>query len=500
MRRQAAAGPAHLLSAVAAAILALPASISAQPQEVRFTPQAASAAQRDLAGFLRRGGYEIWARDTVLARDAIVEGDVLVLDAAARLAATVRGSIYVVDGDLFLRPGARVTGDVVVLGGGFYRSGMAEVEGRVLYRPNELLRVIPEAGGYRIFPVQESVPVLELGPLYGFRIPTYQRVDGWTFRWGGTIRATGLSWQPDLTAEVRFRTDPGALEASVRHAWYPSARFRFGVEAERRTASQDAWIRSDVPNTLSFLLLGNDYRNYYRADRAALFLEVGPAPAWTVRVSGGWEEARSVEADGRTVLFRPDTARANPPVDDGDTFPLELLLQADWRSGASRTLVHLHLEGASRDVAGDFSYLLAEAQLFLRRPLVARHALEVFSLGRGDLAGALPRQRWSAIGGIGTLPTFPILGLRGERMLLAEATYLVPLPLLDLGRLGRTDVFLRGVLGGAWSEGEGLHAEQNLIAGVRALFLEVALAVDPGEAERDVRFYLAGRWPRTVRH
>ena len=134
----------------------------------------------------------------------------------------------------------------------------------------------------------------------------------------------------------------------------------------------------------------------------------------------------------------------------------------------------------------------------LRRPLVAGHAVELLAVARGDLAGNLPRQRWSAIGGIGTLPTFPILSHRGERMFLGEVTYVIPVPPLHVPVAGDTELFLRGAIGSAWSEGESLRAEQNLMIGARFLFFEAALAADPGESDLDLLFFVGGRFPREL--
>lgn len=469
-----------------------------QEAEVRFRPRAGSAPQRELARFLERRTWELWTRDSVLARGDTVPGDLLVLEGAVRVAGTVLGSVYVVDGDLFLRPGARIAGDILALGGGFYSSGMATVDGRVTYRPNEVMRVIPEEGGYRILPVREAAAPYELPGLYGLRFPTYQRVDGWTLAWGGAVRAIGLPGQPELRGTVRFRTDQGEFEGTLEHWWTPTAALRLGGSVGRETRSHDAWIRSDFPNTFSFLFFGNDYRNYYRADHAALEVQVGGSP-WSARFSAAWEDASSLPAANREVLFASDSVRSNPTVDHGDIIALHAVVDHDRRTAAARRTFHLHLEGAAEDLAGDFSFLMGEGQAFVRQPLAAGHALEAMVLARGDLAGRLPRQRWSALGGIGTLPTLPILGLRGERMFLAELTYLMPIPALDVPSVGPTELLLRGAAGSAWSEGDSPTVEENLMAGVRFLFVEAGVAIDPGRDDLDPELYLAGRWPRSLR-
>lgn len=468
-------------------------------QQVRFKPDTRSAAQRKLANFLATESYQVWTRDTVLLRSDVIEGHILVLEASVRMAGTVLGSIYVVDGDLFLRPGSHITGEVLSVGGGYYSSGMAVVEGEVMYRPNEAVRVLPEEGGFLIYTVTPRLKPFQLRGLHGFAAPAYQRVDGWTFELGARVRAVDIPGRPELKGSFRFKTADEDFEGSGRQTWYPNPQIRVGVEGGRETRSNDAWIRREFVNTLSFLFTGADYRNYYRADYVNAFFEIGDQRGWSGRLAAGWEDDRTLVARSKTILFDDDDVRSNPPVDDGDIYSFSAVVDFGSPVGSERKSLHLHLEGASADVAGDLSFLLGEAQLFVRQTVVGRHAVEFMAIGRGDLAGSLPQQRWSAIGGIGTLPTFPVLGLRGERMFLGELTWLIPVPVLDIPQIGPTELLLRGVIGSAWSEGESLQAEQNLMVGIRILFFELAVAADPGVSDGDLQFFVVGRWPRSLR-
>ncbi len=477
-------------------------------QEVRLSDEPRGAAQEALAAFLARGGYEVWTSDTILARGDTVEGHVLLLEGAGRIAGRVEGDVYVVDGDLILRVGGSIGGDVVVLAGLLLDSDLATVEGAITYRPNERLRVIPEAGGYTIFAVQRPLPAVELDGQYGFHLPTYQRVDALTFAWGATVRAAHAAGQPELGGVVRYKTGPDDVEGSVRAAWNASERVRLFAAASRATRSNDEWIRPTWVNTLMFAFAGDDYRDYYRADRAGAGVEWGirRAPDWrggtdvTLTVGAAWEEARSVEARDVTILFAADDARFNPAIDPGDIYSAWVGLAVEDRREDSRTRLGLTLEGSTEDIGGDFSFLRAEARLALKRPILSTHSLDVFAIGRGDLAGTLPGQRWSGLGRIGTLPTFPVLSLRGERLLYGEATY--ALPLYSAGTLGALEAFLRGSAGTAWSEGESFRLRENATLGLRArvwgVGLEVGVASGFGgdNDESDVQVYVDLRLDR----
>ena len=62
-----------------------------------------------------------------LPRDSTIDRTVLVLGGDATVASTVRGDVIVVDGDLFLHPGAAIDGRAVAIGGGVYPSSLAHV-------------------------------------------------------------------------------------------------------------------------------------------------------------------------------------------------------------------------------------------------------------------------------------------------------------------------------------------------------------------------------------
>jgi hypothetical protein len=476
------------------AILAATPSAS-EAQEVEFTPRADRPIERRLDGFLERSNYRLLVSDTVLRSDAPPDRSLLVLDAAVRVATIVPGDVYVVDGDLFLRPGARIEGDVVVLGGGYYASELAEVSGDIVYLPNDLYTVMRTDGGWRIYPVKEEPKAVELHGLYGFGFPYYQRVDALTLRWGATLRATGWAWQPSLEAELRFLTEQGEFQGTVKQYWYPSGSFQFGLEAERVTRTNEDWIRGDISNSLSYFFLGDDFRNYYGADRIAFVMRGSENASWLPLLSFQWEEASSKEAQKQFVLFGGDEPDPNPAVEDGETYSLIAGLGFQARGADHRFKGSVRAEIADSSMAGDFSFILGEASLYWLTPGFGSHELEFFGLARGDLSGELPRQRWSAFGGRATLPTFDILSFRGPRLVYGQASYLIPISALRVAMIGPPKVLLRAVAGSAWGAGESADFETNLIAGIRWSVLEAGVAIDPGGSDPTSRLYAILRFP-----
>ena len=475
------------------AVLSIP--VAGTAQSVDFKPRADEPAQERLASFLEHGAYALLSTDTVLQSGQQVPGSLLVLDATVRIAAVIQGSVYVVDGDLFLRPGASVEGDVVVLGGGFYASELAEVTGEIVYRPNDMYTVVKRDDNWTIFPVEDTPKAVELPGLYGFGFPYYQRVDAVTLRWGAKLRATGWSWQPTLEGEVRWLTEDGDFQGTLKQYWHPSSSVQFGFEGERVTRSNEDWIRGDVSNSLSFFFVGDDFRNYYGADRAAFVVRGNETSTWWPSLAVQWEDATSKEARKQFVLFGDDEPAPNPEIDEGETVSLIAEIGARQRTSSSRFEGRLRLEAADSTVAGDFSFVLGEARLYWLTPGFAKHELELFGIARGDISGTLPRQRWSAFGGRATLPTFDLLTFHGPRLVYGQASYLIPISALKVVMIGAPKVLVRAATGSAWEPRGSSHFETNLIAGVRWSVVEAGVAFDPGGSDPSSRFYAILRFP-----
>ena len=396
-----------------------------------------------------------------------------------RIAGAVEGDIFVVDGDLFLRPGARISGDIVVVSGGYHGSGMATVEGRTTWLPAERYSVLPVDGGFEIDPVVELPDVVSLHGLYGFEAPGYQRVDAVKLGWGVTFTAATWAWQPTLDLVGRYRSGQGEVEGTVRQFWHPGP-VEFGVEAERATQTNEDWVRTNISNSLSYFFLGDDFRNYYGADRVALVLRGSGDRWWSPLLQIEWEDAWSRFAGDHFTLFGSGDVRPNPAIDDGETFSATLALSVDLATGTTGTLEgRVLLEGADSTVAGDFSFLLGELQGRWMTAGFGSHEVDLFALARSDLAGTPPGQRWTGFGGRATLPTFDVMEFRGPRVTYGHVGYTVPIEALRAGGLGAPGVFGRVAGGAAWQEGQSADWKVNLVGGLRFWVLEAGAAWDP---------------------
>lgn len=494
---------ASALAALLAGCVLLVSPGSGSGQDVRLAGAPRNDAERAVSAFLERGDYVVWPRDTVLARDEIVSSHVLVLESTARVSGRIEGDVLVIDGDLFMRTRGRVTGDVVVLGGGFYDSDLAEVGGSITYRPNERIRVRPTEGDFEVFSVAAERVPFELDGTWGFHIPTYQRVDAVTIGWGAIARFDDVPGRPDLEGSVRYLTGPSDFQGSLRNSWYTSTRLRLGLAASRATRTMDGWIRPQWYNSLATLVADDDAANYYRGDRFGLEAEWrGTRPPiwedgaeWNLTVSAFLEDAKSLAARDTWAVFKgeypegmPAARHPNPAVDEGKHY--SLVANYDWmkRGAAGRSAFGLGLEYSwdGEDFAvpedgdqGDFTFLAAEGRASTRHVTSWGHAWDVFAISRVTLGGDVPGQRYSTIGGPGTVPTMPLRSIRGPQLVYADATYAIPV--LGMATLGGLDGFLRVSGGSTWGAGAPFRLEEALSGGVAVRLwefqMETGLAV-----------------------
>lgn len=453
---------------VAAPAAGLPAPASGQ--DVRLAEEPRSEAQEALEAFLDAGGFTLWTRDTVLARGDTVPGDVLLLEGTARIAGRIEGDLYVVDGDLFLRSGASIDGDVLVLAGGFYDSDLAEVGGAITYRPNEPLRVRPTRGGYEIISEVEPEPAIA-----GFHLPTYDRVNGLSIAVGALVRPWDVPGRPELAGDLTWIPAREVVDYRLHNSWRLGERLRLGLYTTSAVVSNEEWIRPTWYNGLAQFVAGTDVRNFYDSREVGVQLEwLSPeppvwedAPRWRLAISAGWEDAESLSRRDVTVLFEGDHDRPGRGpwfertpwiyIDEGSLWfgraAFEWSLQdrggfvgfgLGLEAGFEDKFDRVELAGLSGLGGGGadlFDFLLLEGRVSVRRVTAAGHAVEAFAIGRADLAGKLPLQRYSTLGGVGTLPTVALRWLNPRRMVYAEASYAVPL--LGDAALGGLDLFAR---------------------------------------------------------
>lgn len=437
------------------------------------------------------------AAAALLPRDSAYAQTVIVLHRDAIIEARVHGDVIVVGGDAFLHPGAQVDGRVVAIGGGVYESRLAITRGGVESHRDFTFDVEPAAGGYaldyRPIRLTQSSP-FTLPGIYGLRIPTYDRIDGLSLPVGPLITLDTGRFAIDPT--ITYRSNLGVLDPAIVGDFAFGRRTSVNLYVGRTTLTNDDWIYSDLVNSAAVLGLGLDTRNYYRADRAeatihqlveGVTLELEPFAG--VRV----ERDRSIERDslalhvpwsffGRSAADR--IHRPNPAIVPGTLQSLILGAHATWETQRVRATVDVTNEGAAFDV-GSRRFVQSTLHGTIRFPTFGAqefyfttHVLETF----GDTA---PPQRWSYLGGSGTLPTFELLSMGGDHLLYVESNYFIPFLRFDLPVVGPPSITLRHMIGSA-GVGKLPDLEQNLALRVALSFFRIDFTVDPARRRWEV--------------
>ena len=428
----------------------------------------------------------------------------VVLGRPTYLAGRVEGDVVVVDADVFLRPGAEVTGRVIAIGGGAYPSSLALIRGSVESYRDFTYNIAPVDDGFRLTYRSlraDATPPLFLPYVYGLRLPSYDRVNGASIRFGPALSFAG--GRGELNALATYRSDLGKVDPSVDVGLRMTRRTRAHLFVGRETFSNEDWIWPDLLNSASVLIFGEDTRNHYRADRAELTLHrrwewtrstleplIGPRleRAWWVGPS------RGDRSGPWSMLGRRDTLamlRPNPssPI---ETYIISALTGAaySWEvqdfHARARSVLEVKLAGELRDVSQLVSDLLVGFLTFGEQS----YELEVHHVT--TFGKTPPLQRAHYLGGPGTLPFLEMLEQGGGELLLVDQRYSIPLTRVNVGFMGMPTLQLRHRVGGAGSDILP-ELEQMLGVGISLTVIRGEVQIDPssGKARFSLGFTFA---------
>lgn len=348
---------------------------------------------------------------------------------------------------------------------------------------------------------QDVTVELPLG--VGLRTPSYDRVDGASLPFGPRIVFGDERVVVD--PQVTYRSHLGKVDASLdvdAHLTSDSS-LALSVTGSRGTFTNDAWIRTNLINSVVAFGEGRDARNYFRADRAEARL-TGRLPGSLEGVSlfvGGRAERdwstgwRLDERRGPySVIDQSDQIdgiqRPNPLIAPGHIY--SALVGGHYAHEGLR--LHMALDAlvehaTSGSVMGAFTQGTASLH----------GGIETFAGQRFDLNShfvttsadqGVPPQRFSYVGGSGSLATVPLLSLGGDHLYFVDAAYVIPVPGVDLPLLGQPYVAPR-FAGGAASVGGFGAPVQNVGIRAGASFISVDFLINPRTHARDFGIGLA---------
>jgi hypothetical protein len=346
----------------------------------------------------------------------------------------------------------------------------------------------------------ESPISLPLG--IGLRVPSYDRVNGLSLPWGPRLDLGEEKLQ--LDGLVTYRSNLGKWDPSLEGFARPGTSDEIRIFAGRGTFTNDAWIRSDLVNSLASFGVGSDARNYFRADRAtARLTHTFSSAALTLtpfiggNIERDWSTGSIVPPKSPWSVFGRKGVlkmrRPNPRVEKGH---ISSILGGSGfefaRSGVDGKLDATVEHSVSTSLASDCSGFpldvacLATGHSFTQVTLHSKVGFPTFGsqtfsfLGHAVFTGSdiAPPQRFAYLGGSGTLATVNLLALGGDRLLYVQGDYTIPIDKIQLPYLGNPFLGLRYAAGNA-GVGKLPPLIQNLGVGVGVSFFRADYSIDP---------------------
>ena len=398
-------------------------------------------------------------------RGEVQQSTLIVLDRTVYIGGKVEGDVIVVNGDLFVRPGAEITGRAIAIGAGVYPSTLAFVGGGTQSFRDDGFAIERRPDGYeltyRSLRLGATPPLLFPG-VYGLRIPAYDRVNGLSVPFGPALTLAG--GRAEINAIATYRSDLGKVDPRATADLQISRRVRMEARAERGSFTNERWIYPDLISSGASLAFGEDTRNWYRADRGELSMHrlwefprfvlepylgarlestepVGPGVGAT---SGPW-----------SLIGRSDTLgmlRPNPQVASewlGSALAGFTLRFEDEQGMQLRSRIGFESGVATNTTSvPEPRWVQSITDLDLRFPTFGEQQYRV-EIRWVTSNGELPLARYHYLGGPGTMPFLEILEQGGAELLLIDQRYSIPYPRIVLGFMGSPTLQLRHRLGGA---------------------------------------------------
>lgn len=434
--------------------VALPAqSVTVRPGTVRrsaeFIREADAQPHRVISGSAR----------LEFPRDSSITTTLIIIGRPTYLASKVHGNVVVIGADLFLRPGAEITGHAVAIGGTVASTTLGRVDGRIESFQDDTYDVTAQQGGYlldyRETRVATAIPLVQPAGVKGLMIPSYDRVDGLSLPLGVLIRPP--AGNVELEPFVTYRSRLGVFDPAVNLRINEGGAVRFSGRAGQFTRSNETWNYSDLVNSATTFFVGIDTRNYFRSkggEGRVIGLITRPGLRLEPFVGGRYEQVRPITAGGNVFSIKGRTsiekiARPNPLVEVGSIGSGLLGAELNDTAGVVSSRVRAELERSFTTVAGtaNFTQLTLDGRLGF--PTFGTQSLHFRAHGVATSGNGTARARYAYLGGSGTLPVLEQVELGGDELLFLESQYQIPLDRVLLPLVGSPIFTLRHIMGAA---------------------------------------------------
>ena len=420
-------------------------------------------AREAVALFNATVGYRVVARSTIDAQ-RLIPGNVAVLNGPLTVAGHVTGRVLAINSDVILVPGARIDGDLLVVGGEVEGDSRAIVGGevRIYHLPlrydvqgDELVALDATIADDQWWRLWERRGHRNFNRLDVANAGVYNRTEGLPIRIGPALyRDQGWGHlRVDATAIVRTGSSFTGSVPDVGHDVRGEIRIgreyglTLGARLFETVDAVESWQLSNVESGLATFLFHRDYRDYFDRHGGAIHAALRATDNADLTVSYSDERWSSrAERNPLALNLRSLAWRINPRIDDGRFHVAHMTLRivtrnADFNPFAGWYLLADYERGAGTiDNIGPSSSGVVEVIgqptryqrgfFDLRRynRLAPNAALNLRIVLAGWLSGdPMPLERRLSIDGPGTIPGFDFR-VAGNTDVGTCATGSVPMP------------------------------------------------------------------------
>ena len=258
----------------------------------------------------------------------------------------------------------------------------------------------------------------------------YNRVDGFFlgfkrprefYRRHGIFQVYGL-------AGIGLENNRFQYQLAIERSFLPAyMQFAIGAEIFDLTYSEDEWMIPSGENSLSALLIHEDYHDYYRRSGQGAFISQQFTRKARLKVGYYEEEHFSLQQETDWALFGGDKKfNINPGIHElklqGFLGQFRLDTRNRLRSPRRGWLVDFMAEYFPSDLNGesDFERYILDIRRY--QPISRGENINV-RLRFGESVGMLPIQKYFDLGGISSLRAFGYKEFTGDRMILGNIEY-----------------------------------------------------------------------------
>ncbi len=377
------------------------------------------------------GATVIHRRDTLNSNVVVKGGDLTVFG-------RITGDVLVVGGDLYIREGAYIGGNIKVINGNVVKDEDAVVVGYIDKSSSKREKPYREQEkNFRRSSTRLNANwVNEATNLDNF-IFRYNRVEGLFLGLGSNKRyywddqrsyslfgSVGYgfkshAWRGNLGVSRQFAFDDGQL-------------FEIEGEGHSLTDTKDDWLIGVHENTAAAMLIHEDYRDYFRRDGYGINAGYALQQDFvTAQMKVGYlaDEYRSMDNKTEWSFFGGKKQfRLNPAIDEGK---MRGIVATAGLSTVSSTIdgpegwsIHTTAEFINTSSGGDFAFDRYVADIRRYQPLGRWDNFNIrFRVGTSE--GLLPAQKEFDMGGLGTVQGYPFKEDQGNRMMLMNAEFII---------------------------------------------------------------------------